>query len=123
MNNSHLVASLNTLQIEEPINRTPLLQEKEGELVTIISAIDGIQKSKEWSTLKTKVFNGLTDSLTKDLLNESRKTTPDLLRLSKLSGELKWAERFSDLEKFKEEKRLELTNIRKLLYGKAEKLD
>src|SRR5258708_17883032 len=88
------------------------LKEREAELVKIIESVQSIQASKGWSTLKTKVFDPLADSLTKEIHSEARKEIPDTLKLNRLSGQLKWAERFSDLKKLEDSFRSELSNVR-----------
>ncbi len=116
MNNSRLAVEYSSLSSSE-VDRTPVYQEKESDLIKIIDAIQGISKSKEWSTLKDKVFENLTKNLTKDILDEGRKVNPDALKLNRLAGQLEWAEKFSDLKKFENGYRLELTNVRIQLYG------
>jgi len=120
MNNSKFAIEGAALK-NEMVNRQPFLQEREGELIAILDAIRTVQGSKAWSTLKTEVFDGLVERLTKDLQTEAKKETPDGLKLNRLAGQLKWAERYSDLSKLELEFRLELTNIRTQLYGKTEK--
>lgn len=120
MNNSWLTLESVKLSQEELVDRTPELQEKEGELVKLIGAIQEIGKTKEWSTLKTKVFDGVTESLSREMTIEAKKENPDTLKLNRLAGQLKWAEKYSDLSKLENVFRLELTNVRKLLYGKTQ---
>lgn len=95
------------------------LREMEAQLVRIIEAIRGIKHSQEWSTLKTEVFDGLTARLERDLREEAMKDDPDPKKLNRITGELKWARRFSKIEKFEELKEVELKNIRQNLYGKS----
>lgn len=117
MNNSKLAIEKISLSQEETVDRTPHLREKEGELISILDAIRSIQETKEWGTLKTKVFDGIVESLTKDINNEAKQENPDTLKLNRLAGQLKWAEKYADLHKLEDIFRLELTHIRKLLYG------
>ena len=125
MNNSRLAVEYTSLSLDEPLDNTVTLREREAELVKILGAIRGVEETKEWSTLKEKVFDGLVDVLTKDIHVEARKEIPDTLKLNRLSGQLKWAERYSDLTKLGEVFRSELTNIRTRLnttpYGKTKK--
>lgn len=120
MNNSFLVQERVPLTLETPFEKEPL-QEREAELVKIIENLRAVSRSKEWSSLKTQVFNGLTESLSKELHSEARKENPDTLKLNRLSGQLKWAERYSDLQKLEDEFGLQLKNVRAKLYGKTEK--
>lgn len=117
MNNSKLTIEQVSLHEEEQVDQKPILREKEGELIKILESIRKIQQTEEWSTLKINVFDNLTVSLSKELTSEAKKENPDTLKLNRLAGQLKWAERYSDLSKLEEEFRLQLTNVRKLLYG------
>lgn len=120
MNNSFLAVEYATLSEEPKTDFVPVFREKEEGLIKIITAIQGVSASKEWSTLKDKVFDALVKNLLKDIQDEARKETPDTLKLNRLSGELKWAEKFSDLKKLENVYRLELTNVRTKLYGKTD---
>ena len=88
------------------------IKEKEASLVRQLQALQGISESSEWRSLKTELFDGLADSLTKRLLSEAKKEKPDIGILNRLSGQLEWASRYADLDKFIAEKKAELTNIR-----------
>lgn len=120
MNNSKFAIEQNSLSSTEAPDNKPLLREKENELIHIIDCLQRIQKTEEWSSLKIKVFDPLTSSLSKQIHTEAVSPIPDTLKLNRLAGELKWAQRYSDLSKFENTKRIELTNIRKLLYGTKE---
>lgn len=120
MNNSKLAIEKVSLTQDEVVDNTPRLREKETELITILESLKGIQETKEWSTLKTKVFDGVTESLSREMTIEAKKENPDTLKLNRLAGQLKWAEKYSDLSKLENVFRLELTNVRKLLYGKTQ---
>lgn len=117
MNNSKLVIDSVPLTLDAPVDNTVQLRERESELARIITALQNVHKGKDWSSLKTELFDGLTDSLRIKLTAEARKESPDTNRLNRLSGELKWAERFSDLPKLEQEFKLELANIKLKLYG------
>lgn len=115
MNNSLIVENV-SLSLEERPNGAPL-KEREAELIAILEAIRVIQGSNEWSTLKIKVFDSLTTNLEKDLGSEAKKESPDTNKLNRLAGQLKWAERYSDLTKLEQAFRTELTHIRLKLHG------
>lgn len=93
-------------------------QAEEARLVRIIEAIQGLRSSKEWSTLKTEVFESLATVLEKDLKTEAKKEDPDPKKLNRLAGELKWADKFADLGKLETSYRLQLQNVRQQLNGK-----
>jgi len=115
MNNSFLINPVN-LSLEEEVDDAPL-RERETELIRLIEAIRDVNASESWSTLKEEVFDGVLVSLEKEIFSEARKDAPDLLKLSRLSGQLKWAERYSNLDKMESELRTELTNVRLKLHG------
>lgn len=99
---------------------SPKYRAEEARLLKIIQALQGVQGSKEWSSLKTEVFDNLVNSLERDLREEAKKDDPSTNKLNRLSGEIKWAERFSDLGKLENTYRVQLQNIRKVLYGQTE---
>lgn len=120
MNNSKLAIEKVSLTLEEPEDKKPLFQEKESELILILEAIQEVLDTKGWSTLKIKLFDGVVEKLSKELTNEANKENPDTLKLNRIAGQLKWAEKYADLSKLATIFRLELTNVRKLLYGTTE---
>lgn len=101
-------------------NIEPKLRTEESRLTRIIEALQEVQSSKAWSTLKTEVFDNLVNVFEKDLKTEAEKNDPDPKKLNRISGEMKWARRYSDLSKFENEKRIELQNIRTQLHGKSD---
>lgn len=121
MNNSKLAIESIPITLNDMSQPSPRLKEREGELVQIIEAVNGIAGSKEWSTLKIRVFDGKAEQLNRELLSEAKKEIPDTLKLNRLAGELKWAERYSDLSKLEATFRLELRQVRQQLYGKEER--
>ena len=119
MNNARLVLESPALE-ENTEDITPKLRSEEARLVKIIEALYGIQESREWSTLKIEVLDNLVNILVKDVQTEARKEEPSPQRLNRLSGELKWAERYADLSKLENYYRSQLKNIRTKLYDKEE---
>lgn len=117
MNNSKLALdSLTLSEVKEP-DRIPVLRKREGELVRIIESLRKVENSDEWSSLKELVFGHLVEKLKTELFTEARKDEPDTLRLSRTNGQLNWARKYADLDKLANDFRLELTNIRRILYG------
>lgn len=121
MNNSYLSVSnadLNLKQdsIGEDVEKA--LREREGALVLVIESLQGVRSSKEWDVLREKVFGPLSDSLLREIGAEARSESPDPLKLNRISGQLKWAERYADLGKLEEEYRSALSYVRQKLHGK-----
>lgn len=100
------------------MNTSPeqLILERQVKLTRIIETIRSLKASSEWSTLKTEVFDTLVESLEKDLREEAKKDNPDTNKLNRISGELQWAERYSDLDKWENALRVELTRINRRLH-------
>lgn len=115
MNNSQVSIELHP---EPSQDLTPRYRAEEARLLRIVEAIQGIQQTKEWSSLKTEVFDNLVNVLEKELRTEAKKDEPSTLKLTRLSGELKWAERFSDLSKLENSYWAQLQNVRQQLHGK-----
>ncbi len=116
MNNSKLALDSIDITEEQRVDIKPQLRQREERLLKIIEAIQGVNKTVEWSTLKIEVFDNLINVLEKDLKDEARKENPDLLKLSRIGGQLKWAEKYADLSKLENGYRQELTGLRKNLY-------
>ena len=117
MNNSKFAIDSVSLELEEPLINLDSFKEREQRLVRVIEALREVQKSKAWSSLKTELLDQLPDNLNKQISQEAKKLNPDTQKLNRLSGELKWAEGFSDLKKLEETFKVELQSIRQRLYG------
>jgi hypothetical protein len=116
MNNSKIAIDKFSLEEEKPVDRTPWLREREGELIKIIEALNEIEESKPWSTLKNTVFDGVVETLERQLKVEASKDDPNTLVLSKINGQLVWARKYANLKDLSNVFRTELTNIRKQLH-------
>lgn len=117
MNNSRFAIESVSLQIDEQGPNLSLLREREAKIVKVLEALRAVKESEHWSTLKDEVFDGLLSRLNKELELEARQNTPDTLKLNRLTGQIIWAEKYSDLSKLESQYRLELTHIRQQLYG------
>lgn len=115
MNNSKIVLDNISLKIEENGDTSDNLKVREAELVRIIEAIERINQSEDWSTLKVLVFSGVEASLEKRLRLESEKSELNPAEIHKIQGQLAWARKFADISKLGEAFRTELFNIRKLI--------
>lgn len=120
MNNSFFAIESQNLAQTNAENIIPYLREREVKLTKLITAIEGLEKSKEWSSLKEELFDGLVERFSKELFSEAKKDIPDQLKLAKLSGKLAIAESY-DLSKLKQEYRNELLNIKNQLHGSTTK--
>lgn len=118
MNNSSIRIESNESSRDEL--RLSTLREFEVRNVKIISAIDEIQKTAAWSSLKETLLDGLVERIEKSIFEEATKVAPDPLKLNRLTGELTWARRYANLTEFASEKRSELLSLREQLYGRPE---
>lgn len=117
MNNSKLAIDSVSLTEEQPVDVAPQLKDREGKLIKIIEALQSVNQSQAWSTLKTEVFDSIVNILEKEIKDEAKKETPDTLKLNRFAGQLKWAEKYSDLYKLENVFRQELTHIRTKING------
>ncbi len=114
MNNSRIA-------LETPVdNSKELTVEREAKLVRTIEALQDIRGSESWSTLKKEVFDSVFQTLKRELEEEARKENPNTNKLNRITGEIKWAERFADLEKFEHVLRVELQGVRTRIHGTNE---
>lgn len=116
MNNSKFLID----NLEQPAvpDNSETLRTMEERTVRILEAIEAVQKTDAWSSLKDLVFNDLAKRLETELLREAKRTELDDRKLNRLAGQLQWADRYADLGKLYAEFRLELTRIRTILHGK-----
>lgn len=117
MNNSKLAIESITLAEEKKVDVAPQLRKREEQILKIIEALRGVTQTPEWSTLKAEIFDNLVNVIEKDLKDEAKKEDPNPNKLNRLAGQLKWAERYADLSKLETTYRVELSGIRKNLYG------
>ena len=102
-----------SLEMESPIDTTPLLREKAVKLGKIVEAFDKISESTYWEILKEEIFNGVLESLQRKMRVE---TEPR--ELFRLQGQMVWAEKYCNLAKMAEIYRKELVNISNQLTNK-----
>jgi hypothetical protein len=76
------------------------LEKRHVELVKIIQSFENLEKSEEWATLRKYVFDGALSSLEKQLIMEAERATLDFPKIYRLQGELSWARKFCDINKF-----------------------
>lgn len=115
MNNAQVIGDLQPERNDDVATR---LGVEEARLLRIIEALQTVRSSQEWSSLKTEVFDNLVNVLKRDLRTEAEKLDPSTNKLNRIAGNLEWARRYADLQKFENEKRVELQNVRQQLYGK-----
>ncbi len=114
MNNSKIAFEKVSLSLDQEPTNTEYLKDREAELVRIIEAVERINQSDDWKTLKLLVFGGVVESLEKKLRLESEKSDLDISEIHKIQGQLAWARKYADLNKLNEVFRTELLHIKNL---------
>ncbi len=89
------------------------IRERDTHLVKLIEAIQDIQSSSGWSTLKDE-FDGEVARLNRLLLVEAKKPTIDVAEQYRLQGRIESAKKYS-LEKLFEDSMTERETIRRKL--------
>lgn len=96
-------------------DRTVDLRENQAELIRLLDALTKLDESKEWHVLRELVFDKSVGSIERQILNESLAKEVNLPKLYKLQGELEWAKRYSDIERFADTLKKQLKNIKNIL--------
>lgn len=112
MNNSRI-------RLEESDDTLARLRTEESRIVRIIEALDEVISSAGWKTLKTEVFDGVSEALEKRLKAEANKKVIDVPECNQLQGQLVWARKFSKMEDLREFFKTQLTNFRKQIHDKS----
>ena len=106
MNNSKIAIDNVSLEVESPIDTSPILRQKAVKLEQIIEAFNRISESSYWKVLEEEVFSGVLESLQRRMRNE--KDTTELFRLQ---GQEAWANKFCDFKTLADGYKKELINI------------
>lgn len=96
---------------------TSFLEAKRGELSKAIEAIQAIESSLEWQTLKKLVLDGIVASLERQLTQEASREVIDTPKMYRLQGQVTWAKKYSDLGKFVESLKVQLANIKNQIHA------
>lgn len=114
MNNSKIAFDEVSLSLEEPVDNTEHLRERESQIIRILEAIAVIRTSEAWITLRSLIFDNTVESLEKRLKTEAEKLEINQPEINHLQGQLLWARKYVDLDKLASSFKVELSNIRKL---------
>ncbi len=101
----------------EQLSVSEKYQEREVWLTKVILAVEEIIGSQSWSTLKSEYLEPELKILKRDLMKEAKAENPNTNKLNRLTGEIKWLEKLSDLEKYEKTLRVELQGIKQRLHG------
>lgn len=72
------------------------LRERQGELIKIIEAFEGLEKNKDWQVIKELVFGRWLEAVERQMRNEVLSKEIDSDKLYKLQGEWASARQYSD---------------------------
>ena len=109
MNNSKIIKD-NILEVPESIDNSPLLRQQEQELLEVIEALEHIKSSNYWKVLEKKVWIPSLETLQRQL-----NVAKEVNQIFQLQGQIKWAEKVSNLDKMSQMTRNTLTGIRNSL--------
>lgn len=105
----------NVLRGNEEIDRRPYIRERITELTSNLGAIDGLLENDDWKLLEESVFKPTVEKLEKEMLAEAQKKDMDNVKIYRLQGNIAWAKIYSDLSKFRDKLKVELTALRNQL--------
>lgn len=90
-------------------------QEEYSRLVKIVSAFESLSEIKEWKILQEEVFNKSLAGIERLLLSETLSPDIDINKLYKLQGEWVWSKQYSDINRFIDSLKKQLSNIKSKL--------
>lgn len=93
------------------------IKDRESKLVRTIQAIKAVSESREYSSLKTELFDPEVESLRKQIFAEAKKLPADPIVLAHLNGKYEMAKKYHDLTLYAKERQTELNNLR-VKYGR-----
>lgn len=95
----------------EIIDTTPQIQ-REAKLAKVIEAIKEVGANEGWKVLSREIFAPLVENLERRISQEAKKKPIVESEIYSLQGQLQWATRYSNLEKYSEELKAELQNLK-----------
>jgi hypothetical protein len=96
-------------------NNKESLREQQGALIKLVGAFADLEGSKEWQIIKEQVHTPTVARIERQILNEAQAPIIDVDKIYRLQGELAWARRFSDINKFAETLKRQLEDIKNKL--------
>lgn len=92
-----------------------LLRERQAILIRLIEAFTGLEKSQEWETVRELVFDKSLQSIERQQLDECNAPNISIEKLYRLQGEKNWARKYADVDKYIDNLKKELENIKNKL--------
>ena len=112
MNNSKIIKD-NIREVPENIDNSAPLRQQEQELLEVIEAIESIKSSNYWKLLEKKLWIPSLVNLQRQINKEK-----DVNQIFQLQGQIKWAEKVTDLNKMSIMMRNTLQGLRNSLKNK-----
>jgi hypothetical protein len=102
-------------QIELTDENKILLRGEQTRLIKVVEALQKLDESKEWQTLKELVFSKSLASIERQMLNECVAQEVNVNKIYRLQGEWAWAKQYNDVDRFAETLKRQLEEIKKRL--------
>jgi hypothetical protein len=90
----------NAFKVEEQQDKVPDTSTEEARLTRLIEAIAGLIQTREYAVLQELHFSTEEKRIERLLIAESKKTVINQNELYRLQGEMKWATRYADMNKW-----------------------
>lgn len=113
MNNSFV--SLNSLELETPVDNTVHFREQESKLIKIVEALNKVSENRDWKYLQDTIFQGVVDGLKRERETQIERQPLNGPLIHNLNGQIKWAKKYLDLLDLASIYKQELVNVRKQL--------
>lgn len=94
--------------------RVKLIAEQTN-LVKVIETFTKLSNSKEWETLKELVFDRSLQAIERQMMNEALAPEIKTEKLYRLQGEWAWAKQYNDTNRFVENLKRQLEEIKRKL--------
>ena len=88
------------------------LREEQDKLIKIIETFAKLEKSKEWEVLKELVFDTSLGAIERQMMNECLAQKINTDKLYKFQGEWVWAKQYSDTNRFVDNLKKQLAQIK-----------
>lgn len=92
------------------------LRKRQTDVIRLVEALESLEKSKEWETVRELVYDRSVASIERQMLQASLVPTISLEVLYRLQGEYSWAKRYSDIPRFIRTLTQELQSLKIKLY-------
>lgn len=92
-----------------------LLREEQSKLVKLVEAFAGLSQTTEWGIIKELVFDKALNAIERQLLEEAQASTLSPEKIYRLQGKREWAKQYCDVERYVENLKRQLEEIKRKL--------